>query len=58
MELIKRERDSARAEENRKILEARYNRRYKEILAEESIPRYLMRGNLEKTNQGKGVRTS
>jgi len=33
-ELIRRERDSARAEENRKISEARYNRNYKEILAE------------------------
>jgi len=56
IQLIKRERDSARAEENRKISEARYNRRYKEILAEGSIPRYLMRGNLEKTNLEEGVR--
>jgi len=29
---------------------------YKEILAEGSTPRCLMRGNLEKTNQGEGVR--
>jgi len=56
IELIKRERDSARAEKNKKISKAKYNRRHKEILAEGSIPRYLMRGNLEKTNQGEGVR--
>jgi len=56
IDLIKRERDSARAKESRKIVEARYNRIYKEILAEGVIPRYLMRGNLEKTNQGDGVR--
>jgi len=31
IDLIKRERDSARAEESRKIVEARYNRIYKEI---------------------------
>jgi len=55
-ELITKERDSARAKESRKILEARYNRNYKEILAEGSIPRYLMRGNLEKTNLEEGVR--
>jgi len=56
IEIIKRERDSARTEESRKISEARYNKMYKEILAEESIPRYLMREILEKTNQGEGVR--
>jgi len=56
IELIKRERDSARAEESRKIVEARYNRIYKEILAEGDIPRYFMKGNLEKTNQGDRVR--
>jgi len=33
-----------------------YNRIYKEILVEGGIPRYLMRGNLEKTNQEDGVR--
>jgi len=38
IDLIKRERDSARAEESRKIEEARYNRIYKEILAEGGIP--------------------
>jgi len=35
-------------QEQRKISEAKYNRRYKEILAEGNIPRYLMRENLEK----------
>jgi len=34
------------------IIEARY-RIYKEILAEEGTPRYLMRGNLEK-NESRG----
>jgi len=47
------ERDSARAEENRKIAEARYNRMYKEILVERSVSRYFMRENLEKI-KGKG----
>jgi len=56
IELIKRERDNVRAEENRKISKARYNRIYKKILAEGSILRYLMRGNLEKKNQGEEVR--
>jgi len=37
IKLIKRERNITRAEENRKISEAKYNRRYKEILAERSI---------------------
>jgi len=40
-EIIERERIS-------RILEARYNRYYKEVLAEGRVPRYLMRDNLEK----------
>jgi len=50
-----RERDNARVEENRKIVEARYNRIYKEILAERRVPRYLIRGNLEES-LGEGMR--
>jgi len=55
-ELITRERERQCKKESRKILETRYNKNYKEILAERSIPRYLMRGNLEKTNLGEEVR--
>jgi len=55
-ELIARERESARAEKDSRILEARYNRNYKEILAEGRVPRYLMRVSVEKTNLGEGLR--
>jgi len=55
-EIIERERIRAREEKNNRILEARYKRYYKKILAKGRGPRYLLRGNLEKTNLGEGIR--
>jgi len=43
-------------EEDSKILEARYNRNYKEILAEGRVSRYLMRISIEKINLGERVK--
>jgi len=31
-----------------RITETRYNKKYKEVLAEEEVPRYLMRSSLER----------
>jgi len=47
-EIMERERAGRRGEKNLRIEEARYNRRYKEILAKGKIPRYLMRDRIEK----------
>jgi len=51
-----RERERTREEGKSKIAEARYNKRYKEILAEEGIPRYLKRSNLENEIKGDRIR--
>jgi len=50
------ERKRAREEGFIRITEARYNERYKEVLAEEEVPRYLMRGSLERMVKGDRVR--
>jgi len=54
-ELEQREREMREREKERnkeegviKIIEARYNRRYKKILAEKEVPRYLKKSNVEK----------
>jgi len=39
-----------------KIIEARYNRRYKEILAEKEVPRYLKKSSIEKGMMGDRTR--
>jgi len=55
-EFVERERAGRREEENLRLEEARYNTRYKEILAEGRVPRYLMRDRIERIELRDGVR--
>jgi len=55
-EMRERERERIREEGKIKIAEARYNKKYKEILAEKGIPRYLKKSNLESEIRGDGIR--
>ena len=58
LELIRRERDIQRQEEEGKILESRYNKKYKEIgiKSGEGGPRYLGSESLNKAKGGEGIR--
>jgi len=55
-EMREKEKKKNREEEDIKIAEARYNKRYKKILAEEEVPKYLKRSILEKGLMGDRTR--
>jgi len=55
-EIVEKERRERREEENRRIEEARYNVRYKEIITEGKVPRYLLKESIERVELGEGVR--
>jgi len=57
-ELIKRERDSARVEENRKISEARYNRMYRDFSGEKHIKISYEKKFRKNKSRGKGESAS
>jgi len=54
-EIISKKRERLRYTEESKIKEARYNKRYKGMLAKGVISRYLLR-NLCRINLGEGIR--
>jgi len=51
-----RERARNRKEGNIRMAKARYNSRYRELLVEGRVPKYLGREKLERTEMGEGVR--
>ncbi|XP_071580229.1 uncharacterized protein [Temnothorax nylanderi] len=55
-EIISRERDNQRQWEGNKILEARYNKRYRVLDKANGGPEYLKKGNLKKVRIGDDVR--
>ncbi|XP_039308904.1 uncharacterized protein LOC120358516 [Solenopsis invicta] len=59
LKIIERERDIQKQEEESRILESRYNKKYREIRVKsgESRPRYLEIESLNKIRGGEGIRT-
>jgi len=55
-EIMERERNRLREVEEEKINKARFNKKYKEIGAVESCPRYLRAESLEGTSKGEEIR--
>jgi len=55
-EVMLNEREKIKEEGTFRIERARYNSRYKELLVDGKIPRYLERKNLENMTRGEGVR--
>jgi len=51
-ELINRERDLQRQEEDNRIFKAKYNRRYKDINVQGRGPKYLWTEKLEEVDKG------
>jgi len=56
MDFVERERERDRIKGNNRIDKARYNSRYRELLVEGRVSRYLGREKLERTEMGDGVR--
>jgi len=54
--IVEWERARDRKERNIRMVNAKYNCRYRELLVEGGVPRYLGREILEKTEMGEGVR--
>jgi len=55
-DVIEKERNKMRREEEERIKKARYNPRYKEIKALEGCPRYLEEGSLESMDKGEEIK--
>jgi len=55
-QVIEKERNKMRKEEEERIMKTRYNTRYKEIKAAEGCPRYLKEGSLETTEKSEEIR--
>jgi len=55
-EMREKEKERSEEEGNLKIMVARYNNRYKEILAEEEVPRYLKKISMEKGLMGDRIK--
>jgi len=55
-ELINRERELQRQEEDSRIFKAKYNRRYKDINVQSRGPKYLWAEKLEKIDKGEEIR--
>jgi len=55
-EMREKEKERSEEEGNLKIMEARYNSRYKGILADEEVPRYLKKNSIEKGLMGDRIR--
>jgi len=56
LELVSREREKERKEGRIRMEKAKYNSRYRELLVEEGVPKYLERENLVKTELGEGIK--
>lgn len=54
--IVRREKDLQIQQEDSKIREAKYNKRYKEIIKEMGRPKYLGEDKSNKIEMGKGIR--